>query len=176
MHNNRYKHANIVFPGLLEHPLWSTFQATDKWYIHPEGERIQVPIDGSFYNPTTDKIELIFAVPPDAVIRLRRLHLWIEPDSTYPRGYPFILNMFHGDTTFYSTAEARNIYSGMYYIIPFDVPIVELRATSFSVLHYADQQTYSSDIGYAEFSIQFKRYAGGSLNVLPFFYMIAEIV
>ena len=170
---NTYRHARIIFPGLLTHPLLGTFQPSDRGYIVPEGAPIFVPIDASLYDEDIDYIDMLFAIPPDSGLRLRRIHMWIEPDSLYPRGTKFTLTMYDGTVTFSSSIF---VYSGMYYIIPFDITLVEQEAESLvNVTHYADQAIHEGN--YTEFFLRLKDGTGGDLpsDYQPILYMLAEL-
>lgn len=168
---NTYRHAKIIFPGLLKHPLLDTFQDADRSYIVPEGPMNLVPIDGSMYDPVSGKWVFLFAVPPDSGIRLRRLHLWIEPDSAHPRGTKLLLYLYLEDPAFFTPI---TVYSGMFYILPFTFEFTEEEAGSEIInVHETDQQIYEGN--YAEFSLKFLNRSGSPLTSQPIVYMLAEV-
>lgn len=114
------KHPHSIFPGLMEHPLFESFKTRDIDYIYPEGEAILVPFDKSFaVEPDSSYIRVPLVSDSNEFIRIRRVHMWIEPNEVYPRGCQFSLRYVHphgGTDRYFSTT----VYVGMYYIIPID--------------------------------------------------------
>jgi len=117
---NIFRYPKIIFPDLVEHPLYDEFQTRDKDFILTSGETYFIPFDESYLMMPDQVIYVPVVSDDERYVRVPRVHLWLEPSDLYPRGSMIKFRLFISGDISYQVS----IYVGRLYIIPmssFDV-------------------------------------------------------
>lgn len=170
---NIYRQPRIIFPDMSDHHLGDKFQKEDNYYIQPSGARSFISFDASYLNPIDNVIYVSFA-SKDKNVRWSRVHLWVEPCLSYPRGTKLKFRLFLSSHPYQCI-----IYVGQYYIIP---------TSSFSIVttagvdgvHRDDMKTVGSGLArfrfYNEFDEMLPAFSGTDLiRPLPIFNGLLEV-
>ncbi len=149
---NVYRFPNIVFPDLVESPLYGNFQVRDRDFILPAGESLFIPFDRSYLN-VPDQL-IVVPIATNTTARIPRIHLWLEPCDVYPRGTRLKFRMFISEVPYQCV-----VYVGRHYVIPLSSYAVESVA--------GVEQEYRDDMFVISSGLVRMRFYTGSDVLLP---------